>query len=223
MNTLKNIWVINDDGINAAGIAKLAEHALHFGEVTVIAPESQCSAMSQRLTLDHPIYLTEVPFQVKGVKKAYSVNGTPADCILSALDSGLFVPPDIVFSGINDGTNVGVDILYSGTVGAAMQALVYGIPAMAFSIDREAQDFSLVDEQMDDLIRDLLGKEIAYNELWNVNFPRSTPQEFAGIAYDRIPDNQFHARNIAPAAENTDLEAVANGYISIGKLKNMIL
>ena len=122
------ILVTNDDGIDAPGIAKLAACAAKLGTVTVVAPKSQCSGMSHHITLNRPMELKERPdFPVKGVK-AYSLDGTPADCVRSVVH-GMLDPdagrkgagteayfkqnphfPDIVFSGINAGANAGYDM-----------------------------------------------------------------------------------------------------------------
>ena len=148
------IWVVNDDGIDSDGIKVLARHALKFGEVTVIAPVEQCSGMSQRLTIGLfengkvKRNIKKVPFPVKGVKAAYAVKGTPTDCVIVASEY-ITEKPDIVFSGINHGENAGIDILYSGTIGAAMEALVQRIPAIAFSLKWEATGYELVDQEID--------------------------------------------------------------------------
>ena len=115
------ILVVNDDGIQAPGIRKLAELARQFGEVTVAAPKHQCSGMSHRITVDAGLEIARVDFPVEGVE-AYSIDGTPADCVKVAISNIMKEKPDIVFSGINRGYNIGYDILYSGTVGAAMEA-----------------------------------------------------------------------------------------------------
>ena len=110
------IWVVNDDGIDSAGIKVLARHAAKFGEVTVIAPVEQCSGMSQRLTIGlfekgaAEKRIRKVPFDVEGVKEAYAVEGTPTDCVIVAAEY-FDDRPDIVFSGINQGENAGIDIL----------------------------------------------------------------------------------------------------------------
>ena len=118
------ILVVNDDGIKAPG------------EVWVVAPAAQCSAMSHRITVRGDLEVKPYDFPATGVT-AYSVWGTPADCVKVALGCLMTEKPDIVFSGINAGYNVGRDILYSGTIGAAMEALCWGVPAIAFSVAEE--------------------------------------------------------------------------------------
>ena len=132
---MRRILVVNDDGIGAEGIVRLAAAAKNLGEVWVVAPGQQCSAMSHCITVRGSLQIRQEDFPVPGVK-AYSVAGTPADCVKVGIRHLMQDRPDVVFSGINCGYNVGVDILYSGTVGAAMEALVNGIPAIAFSEER---------------------------------------------------------------------------------------
>ena len=224
------IWVINDDGIDSAGIKVLARHAAKFGEVTVIAPVEQCSGMSQRLTIGlfekgaAEKRIRKVPFDVEGVKEAYAVEGTPTDCVIVAAEY-FDDRPDIVFSGINHGENAGIDVLYSGTIGAAMEALVQGIPAIAFSLKWEAEGYELVNSRIDGIISELLTKKIDKNKVWNVNFPAHTPETFKGILWDRVPSQRRYGRTPLEVTdvENSDRVALDGGYISIGTITNMAL
>ena len=129
------ILIANDDGIRSEGIAKLARAAASFGTVWVAAPEHQCSGMSVRLTISEKsqmaVYRYDFPVPVEA---AWSVDGTPADCVKVALNALLPFRPDIVLSGINDGLNAGLDVAYSGTIGAATEAAMHGVPAIATTI-----------------------------------------------------------------------------------------
>lgn len=116
------ILVVNDDSIAAPGISLLAKAAAELGEVTVVAPAHQCSAMSQKLTLREVLAVEKVEDFSVNVQGAYRLDGTPVDCVKVALDYILEDRPDYVFSGINNGYNVGFDIAYSGTLGAAFEA-----------------------------------------------------------------------------------------------------
>lgn len=180
------IMVVNDDGIESDGIRRLAGMAAELGEVWVVAPRHQCSAMSHCITVRGSLHVKEESFPVPGVK-AYSVDGTPVDCVKVGIKYLLPQKPDIVFSGINFGYNVGADILYSGTVGAAMEALLNGIPAIAFSEERGGSG-AAADTHLLPVVRKLLAKEIAKDEIWNVNFPGCPPEELQGIRENRIPD-----------------------------------
>jgi 5'-nucleotidase len=123
------ILLCNDDGYQAPGLAALhtALAQLPGVVVEVLAPEHNNSAKSNALTLHTPLYVKE------GANGFRYVNGTPADCIHIALTGLLDYRPDMVVSGINNGANLGDDTIYSGTVGAAIEAYLFGIPAVAFS------------------------------------------------------------------------------------------
>lgn len=128
MKKLK-ILIANDDGIRSEGIARLAKAASEFGDVWVAAPEHQCSGMSVRLTIagmpEMAVYRYDFPVPVQA---AWSVDGTPADCVKVALHALLDFRPDVVLSGVNDGMNAGHDVCYSGTV-----ALRPRLRSMAFT------------------------------------------------------------------------------------------
>ena len=160
-----NILVVNDDGINAPGIKKLASAAKNLGKVWIVAPDKQCSAMSHRITILSELVVKKVDFPLEEVT-AYSVSGTPADCIKVAMQHILPEVPDLVLSGINNGYNAGVDLLYSGTVGAAMEALTKKIPAIAVSCEKES-DYEVVDHYLLPILKDLLEQKIGKNEIWN--------------------------------------------------------
>ncbi|NLY09096.1 MAG: 5'/3'-nucleotidase SurE [Tissierellia bacterium] len=135
------ILITNDDGIMAPGIRELAIEIAKAHDVTVVAPKEQRSANSHAITLFEPITIEEQ--SIDGFNgKAFSVAGTPADCVRLAMEGKLVENPDFVLSGINLGYNAGMDILYSGTVSAAIEANVYKIPSMAISsryVDGEAR------------------------------------------------------------------------------------
>ena len=234
------ILVVNDDGIGSAGIHCLAGLAAQLGEVWVAAPDGQCSAMSHRISVYGSIDVKgEKDFPAEGVK-AYRIGGTPADCVKVALDYLMPQKPDLVFSGINHGYNVGMDILYSGTVGAAMEALVNGIPAMAFSSD-DNRDRRVPDHYLIPLVKELLSRKISANQIWNINFPSGDPRDVKGILEDRLicpksayktvytplegEDGRLSVSSILQphAPEGTDMAAVFGGYISVGKVDSGVL
>lgn len=125
------ILITNDDGIDAGGIRQLAETAKTFGEVWVVAPESQRSGKSHSVTYLEPLYVRERPGYMDGVK-AYECSGVPVDCVRVGIHL-LGRKPDVVLSGINSGYNISGDIQYSGTAGAALEAAFWGIHAIALS------------------------------------------------------------------------------------------
>lgn len=235
------ILVVNDDGIKAEGIRRLAALAKQLGEVCVVAPKEQCSAMSSRITVCGDLVVRREAFPVEGVT-AYSVSGTPADCVKAALSQLMEEKPDIVFSGINDGYNAGCDIQYSGTVGAAMEAVMSGIPAIAFSGEKNGI-YDTIEEYFIPIARELMAEALPANTIWNVNFPGCAVSECRGIRRGCVPaQTQFYQDNYSRAEkedgsfvltasgipvteqmpEGTDIRTVQDRYIAIGKIKNML-
>lgn len=135
------ILVCNDDGIYSPGILALAEVADEFGEVTVIAPDRQQSAVGHAITVTTP--LRSRPFKVDGRFSGQAVTGTPADAIKLAHDQLLDRKPDLVVSGINHGSNASINILYSGTVSAATEGTILGYPSIAVSCNNFNDDADL--------------------------------------------------------------------------------
>lgn len=122
------ILVTNDDGIHAPGITILAEALADCGDVAVVAPDRERSAVGHALTLHHPLRAERLG------PNRYAVDGTPTDCVNLGIHSLLEFTPDLVVSGINRGANLGDDVTYSGTVAAALEATLMGIPAIAVSL-----------------------------------------------------------------------------------------
>ena len=106
---MRKILITNDDGINSDGIIRLAQTALEFGEVLVVAPDSQRSSMSHSATLGSDFTVWESDFHVEGVH-AYACSGTPADCVRIGVLGIMPEAPDVVFSGINYGYNSATDV-----------------------------------------------------------------------------------------------------------------
>ena len=232
--------IVNDDSITAPGITMLAKAAAQLGEVWVVAPEEQCSALSQKLTLRETLPVKRVEDFPVPVHQSWQVNGTPVDCVKVALDYILKEMPDLVLSGINNGYNVGFDIAYSGTLGAAFEAARHGIPAMAFSITSNAH-LSQVEPHLTEIMRELMEQKLDRGEVWNVNFPALNKRPLQGVLRDRPvarvgmymekyvesrrPDGTLEliCQGIPTADEEiapgTDAAAVRAGYISISTVK----
>src|SRR5258707_10330614 len=129
------ILIANDDGYLAPGLVALVEACRGLGDIDVVAPEQNASGMSNSLTLGRPLSVFEAQ---GGASKGFRVvNGTPSDCVHVALTGLLDRKPDLVLSGINNGENMGDDTLYSGTVAAAMEGFLFGVPAVAFSLEHK--------------------------------------------------------------------------------------
>ncbi len=137
-----HILLVNDDGIDSPGLRALAREAAERGhQVTVCAPNRQQSAVSQALTFFRPIAVK--PVSIQGAR-AFAVDGTPADCSRLGICNLAEGTVDVAVSGINDGLNAGNAIYCSGTVGAAREAALLGVKAMAVSLDRPAKEEMLV-------------------------------------------------------------------------------
>lgn len=237
-----NILLTNDDGIEAPGILKLASLIKPYGNLIIVAPKTQCSAMSQKITVLSRLEVEPYDFGMKNVK-AFQVSGSPADCVKVGLEFICAEKPDWVLSGINQGFNCGYDIAYSGTVGAAMEAIMQGVSAMAFSTAFH-MEYDAVDEYLPKIFEELIKREIGKNEIWNVNIPGCKRDEILGIkevGY-QIGQTQFYQDGytktdlgngafyldakgipVTSTQEGTDLYACLHNYIAIGKVKSMVM
>ncbi|MCH8568650.1 MAG: 5'/3'-nucleotidase SurE [Balneolales bacterium] len=135
------ILVCNDDGIFSKGIQALADVAAEFGEVRVVAPDRQQSAVGHSITIMDPLRAS--PFKMASGLNGIAVNGTPADCVKLATDQLLDRKPDLILSGINHGSNAGINIIYSGTVSAATEGTILGFPSIAVSCMEFGEDADL--------------------------------------------------------------------------------
>src|SRR6187200_1406590 len=135
---MPRILVTNDDGVHSEGIQVLADALKHLGEVVIVAPIQEASAIGHALTLRRPLRLETIR---PGV---HAVDGTPTDCVNLAVTQVLNGLPDLVVSGINKGWNLGDDVTYSGTVAGALEGALLGVPAIAVSLrqTRDTYDFS---------------------------------------------------------------------------------
>src|SRR5262245_40982191 len=129
MNSMRRILVNNDDGYFYERIQALATALQSLGEVTIVAPQTEASAVGHALTLRRPLRLERVSDRV------YSVDGTPTDCVNIAIDEVLEQKPDLIVSGINKGLNIGDDVTYSGTVAGALEGALLGYQAIAVSLE----------------------------------------------------------------------------------------
>lgn len=236
---MRKILITNDDGIYSDGIVRLARVAVEFGEVWIVAPDSQRSAMSHSVTLRHSIEAWKVDFPVPGVH-AYACDGKPADCVRIGVLNIVPGKPDHVFSGINYGYNVASDLQYSATAGAAFEAAFQKVHTIAFSEDA-CEMHEVTDRYLKEIMVALLDKPLAINQIWNVNFPGCRLEACKGILRDRkvSTDDFYKDRYIETmisdertsymvegirnydAAEGTDLKAILDNCVSVGIVTNI--
>ncbi len=184
------LLITNDDGIHARGIYHLKKILEKDHEITVVAPETERSAVGHAITLSDPLRVFEV--YKEGVFFGYAVNGTPADCVKLGIKSLLPERPDLVVSGINLGPNTAINIIYSGTVSAAAEAVIMGVPGVAVSL----ASFSVHEyEYACRFTRELLGKieqfGLREGTLLNVNVPAVKPSEIKGVVVSRQGKGRF--------------------------------
>lgn len=162
------ILVTNDDGVQSPGIHALADALAPLGEVTVVAPVGESSAIGHALTLARPLRLERVRDGV------FTVDGTPTDCVNLGVSVVLRRLPDLVVSGINKGYNLGDDVTYSGTVAGALEGTLLGVPSIAVSLDRrtgEPLDFGPSASAAATLAARVLRAGLPPRVLLNVNVP----------------------------------------------------
>ncbi len=184
------ILVTNDDGIHARGLQVLAEVLEPLGEVYVVAPDREQSAVGHALTLHRPLRVDRV------AERKYAVNGTPSDCVNLAVLGLLPDPPVLVASGINHGSNLGDDVTYSGTVSAAMEGTLLGVTSMAVSQadpDAEPGGFEGAGAVARAVATRLLVEGLPAKTLLNVNVPRG---EMKGIRLTRLGHRVYREKVI---------------------------
>ncbi|MGV8074179.1 MAG: 5'/3'-nucleotidase SurE [Syntrophobacteraceae bacterium] len=227
------ILLTNDDGVFSKGIEALFQALAREHDVTVVAPETEQSAVGHAIT-----FLT--PLRVKPVSRnggffGYALSGTPADCVKIGVTELIKPVPQLVVSGINMGANVGVNVIYSGTVSAATEAAVLGLPSIAVSIDSfNTQDFSTATAFTLTLIGKVEHYGLPAGVSLNVNVPNVPGEKIRGVrithqgkmrcieAYDRRIDPRSHVyywlcnSDIIPDKDpHADSLAVAENYVSV--------
>jgi 5'-nucleotidase len=231
------ILLTNDDGIFAPGLAALYQELRQLGEVTVVAPESEQSAVGHAISLSSPLRVKKA--SLGGGVWGWAVSGTPADCVKIALAELLPEMPHLVVSGINLGPNVGINVLYSGTVSAATEAAILGAEkAVALSLNTyKDPDFATAARVAGKLLSRLQGQPLSAPVCLNINLPALPEGEIKGVRltrqdtgplvehFDRRVDPREHLyywlagindrRDLAP---DTDYGALQAGYISITPL-----
>lgn len=180
------ILISNDDGIFAPGLWALVEAVREVGDVFVVAPDREQSAVGTSVTLHHPLRMKAVEAPVRGIE-TYAVEGTPGDCVILGIKMLAKDSVDLVISGINEGMNLGNDVFISGTVGAALQGYFYEIPAIAIStaLHNGQIRFDAAARVGAMLARKVREKALHPRSLLNVNVPYLAPEEIQGIELTR--------------------------------------
>src|SRR5256885_56985 len=168
------ILVTNDDGYRSAGIHALAGALRELGDVRIVAPTTEASAIGHALTLRRPLRLEAIEDRV------FAVDGTPTDCVNVAVTHVFNGLPDLVVSGINKGWNLGDDVTYSGTVAGALEGALLGIAAMAVSLKstRGPYDFEPAARAAASIADAMLKSPLPARTFLNVNVPHGVPKGF---------------------------------------------
>lgn len=229
------ILLTNDDGINAPGIDALYREVRKVGEVSIVAPETEQSAMGHAITPYDPLRIRKN--YRGGCLYGYAINGTPADCVKLGAAAIFKEPPDIIISGINLGPNLGVDIIYSGTVSAATEGTILGIPSLAISLaTRHEPDYSFAAAFASALCLRVKKKGLPAGMLLNVNIPAVSFDRIKGVKITRQGKARFKdtfekrtdprgntyywltGHNIKEEDKGSDRQAVRENYVSITPL-----
>src|SRR5574338_124838 len=229
---MPRILVTNDDGVRSDGIHALAEAMRPLGDVIVVAPHIEASAIGHALTLRRPLRLEQISADV------FEVDGTPTDCVNVAVVKLLAgALPDLVVSGINKGYNLGDDITYSGTVAGAMEGALLGVPSIAVSMERTLgeYDFSHASGAAAAVAARVLSDGLPMRTFINLNVPSGLPKGFRvtvqakrnhittvnerldprGRPYYWIEEGQ----NDWEPHDRSDYQAVRDGYVSVTPLQ----
>ncbi len=227
---MPRILVTNDDGYRSEGIQALADALRSVGEVTIVAPVEEASAIGHALTLRHPLRLESI------AARTFAVDGTPTDCVNVAITQVLKCLPDLVVSGINKGWNLGDDITYSGTVAGALEGALLGIPSIAVSLrsTRGAYDFSYAARAAVTLADAMRRQPLPPRTFLNINVPKGLPKGYrvtvqarrnhvTSVAERHDPKGRPYywieeGQNEWEPHDRSDYQAVRDGFVSVTPL-----
>lgn len=236
-----HILVTNDDGVNAPGLLALAQEMRRLGDVSILAPDRNWSGGGHVKTLGRPLRIHTVTLADGSL--AYASDGAPSDCVALATLGFFKKKVDLVVSGINPQPNLGHDVTYSGTVTAAMEAVIWGVPGLAFSLASEKDHLADLDyypaarlaRQISEMV---IEHGLPHGILLNVNFPYLPENAIQGMLITRQGLRVYRDRldrrvdprgrdyywigGDAPTGlpeEGTDIGALAKGYVSITPLQ----
>lgn len=236
-----HILVTNDDGITAPGLLALAQAMRELGQVSILAPDRNWSGRGHVKTIDNPLRIKEV--QLADGTMGLASDGAPSDCVALALLGYITPKVDLVVSGINPMPNLGHDVTYSGTVTAAMEAVIWGVPGIAFSLGSVENHLVQLDyvpaaQIAQHVVGEAVEHGLADGILLNVNIPHLPLDEINGLRatrqglrvyrdrLDRRTDPRGHPYywigGDAPTGipeEGTDVSALQEGYVSVTPLQ----
>jgi len=228
---MRRILVTNDDGYRSEGLAALAAALRPLGDVTVVAPTTEKSAIGHALTLRQPLRLEQIDAHT------FAVDGTPTDCVNIAITHVLKGMPDLVVSGINKGWNLGDDVTYSGTVAGALEGALLGTSAISVSLQVTSgvYDFSWVAAAAASLADAVLQKPLPPWTFLNINAPTGRPKglrvtvqakrnHVTSIVERHDPKGRPYywvdeGQNEWEPHDRSDYQAVRDGYISVTPLQ----
>jgi 5'-nucleotidase len=235
---MPHILITNDDGYESPGLLALAGSFSRVGRVIVFAPDHNWSAAGHTKTMHKPLRISESA--LADGTPLFVTSGTPSDCVGLALLGVVPERPDLVVSGINSGSNLGHDVTYSGTLAAAMEAAVFGIPAIAASHDLTEgfePDLEFAAEITAAVGRNVLAHGLPDGTLLSINFPALLPDQVSGIQVTRLGRRVYRDVLVQRAdprgrpyywiggdppagepEEGTDIGALAQGFISVTPL-----
>ena len=190
MTSSMRFLLTNDDGIYAQGLSSIKQALEEIGEVVVIAPVTEQSAVGHTITLADPLKV--IPIHRSGGFYGYGITGSPADCVKLGISCIMDPPPDLVVSGINKGANVGINVLYSGTVSAATEALILGHTGIALSVDEyQHPDYRAASVFGARLASRLASRQAPVPLALNVNCPSCPIHEVTGVKITRQGESRI--------------------------------
>ena len=228
---MRRILVTNDDGVHSEGIRALADALKHLGEITVVAPIQEASAIGHALTLRRPLRIETIGPNV------FAIDGTPTDCVNIAITHILRDKPELIVSGINKGWNLGDDVTYSGTVSGALEGALLLIPSMAISAERigDSYEYGPSARAAAIVAEAVLDRGMPKFTLLNINVPSGRNKGFRVTVQarrnhvtsvsERVDPRQRayywieEGQNDWEPHDRSDYQAVRDGYISITPLQ----
>ncbi len=174
------VLLTNDDGIYAPGLSALKQEMNNMGGTVIVAPSVECSGVGHGITILDPLRINEIYHN--GSFYGFAVNGTPADCVKTAVFSLFEKKPEVIISGINLGPNTGINMFYSGTVSGAAEGAILDIPSFAISLATFSNpDFSYAAKFARMFAEKLINKQIPKGIFLNINIPSLPEAEIKGI------------------------------------------